>query len=168
MKFQNIIFLCKYKIAFLVVVTSINCFSQSYFSNHTKWDYLPQTIFVEYQYSNTHSLKSGVEFCVNKYCKNKIFIGIGYGVALQNDKLLGLPNTHISYNQEKGFMTKISISNTNATLMGGVTFLNLLDLGVGYTYPIQKSEPVQLKGFTIGLTARLSKNNAIYGKLKLF
>jgi hypothetical protein len=74
----------------------------------------------------------------------------------------------VSYNQDKGLMAKISVFNTNAALLGGITIFNVLDLGLGYTYPIQKNEPIQLKGFIIGLTARLTRNNAIYGKLKLF
>ena len=159
----------KYSILLLFLSLSLKLSAQyKYDSKHQFSDYLPQTVFIEYQYSTTHILQSGIEFCLNKSSENKFFIGAGYGMALQNNKLLGFPNAHISYNQEKRLMAKINVSNTNVAMMGGVTFLNVLDLGLGYSYPIQKNDPIQLNGFIIGLTARLSRNNAIYGKLKWF
>ena len=137
-------------------------------SKYRPTDYLPQAVFVEYQFAKVSMLKSGLEFCFNKYNANKFFIGAGYGLAIPKGKVIGFPNAHLSYNQKGGLMTKVGITNHSVSVTGGITFLNLLDLGLGYSIPYQKSQTLQIKGITVGLSARLFGDNDIYTKLKFF
>lgn len=122
--------------------------------------------YVEYYNSDRNQLKGGLEL-FNRAEKYRLFYGIGYGVVNSNKQIKGLLDYHISYNSNNGFLVKIGGSDRNVAPIIGVSFLNALDLGVGYSFPIKKDELPVIQGFTVGLTVRLTNNNYAYERLKI-
>lgn len=123
--------------------------------------------YIDYSYAHRNQMKIGLEwFLNNSGDENKLFLGTGLGMVYHNEKLEVLPDLHINYNTKSGYFLKTGSSFSNAYLLGGISFLNFLDLGIGYSLPYQK-EKMPIKGFTMGLTLRLSGNDNAYGKLKI-
>lgn len=119
--------------------------------------------YVEYFNSDRNQLKGGVEL-FSKFENYRFFYGVGYGLVNSNEQIKGLLDYHASYNSNNGFLVKVSGSDRNITSTVGLTLLNALDFGVGYSFPIKKDELPIIQGFTVGLTVRFSKNNDVYEK----
>ncbi|WP_131707553.1 hypothetical protein [Chryseobacterium angstadtii] len=148
----------KIKIELLIMVLG------SGFLSAQKWQ---PVYYVDYSYANRNQIKIGLEwFLNNSGDADKLFLGTGLGVVYHDEKLHALPDLHLNYNTESGCFLKAGSSFSNAYLLGGISFLNFLDLGIGYSLPYRK-EKMPIKGFTVGLTLRLSGNDNAYGKLKI-
>ena len=121
----------------------------------------PSVFYVEYVNSDRNQLKAGLEV-FTRTRNYRLFYGVGYGLVNSNKQIKGLLDYHVSYNSNNGFLVKISGSDRNVAPIIGVSLLNALDLGVGYSFPIKKDEIPEIQGFTVGLTVRFSKNNDVY------
>ena len=66
---------------------------------------------------------------------------------------------HLSYNTEKFWFFKGGTSDKHAYVLTGVTFLNILDLGFGYSLPFDNDKIPVIKGFTFGATFRLARDD---------
>lgn len=122
--------------------------------------------YVEYYNSDRNQLKCGLEL-FSRAESYRVFYGVGYGLVNSNKQVKGLLDYHVSYNSNNGFLVKISGSDRNVAPIIGVSFLNALDLGVGYSFPIKKDELPLIRGFTVGLTIRFTNNNDAYERLKI-
>ncbi|MFH6960262.1 hypothetical protein ACHRV1_22910 [Flavobacterium aquidurense] len=115
--------------------------------------YISYSIAVKSQYT------AGLEFCLDCQNDNKLLLGLGYGIMRYDDKTYGLPDFHLSYNlSEKWIFTKIGASHKNAYAIAGLTVVNLMDLGIGYSVPFNEESIPVIKGFTFGLTIRFTNN----------
>lgn len=124
-------------------------------------------IYVGYSIATKSQFTGGLEFCLDCKDKNKLFLGLGYGITSYDGKYYGLPDLHLSYNLKEYLFIKTGASDKNAYALAGITFLNMIDLGFGYSAPFNKEKVPVIKGFTFGITFRISKNNDAYGKLKM-
>lgn len=123
--------------------------------------------YVDYSYAHRHQMKIGLEWLLtSSENDDTIFLGTGLGAVYHDDKIQILPDLHMSYNTHSGYFLKAGSSFSNAYWLGGISFLNILDLGIGYSVPYQK-EKMPVKGFTVGLTLRLTGNDHVYEKLKI-
>lgn len=133
-------------------------------SKHLDWQplfYANYTITVKSQFT------AGLEFCLACDAPDKLFLGLGYGISSYDGNYFGLPNAYLSMNTAQFFFIKVGGSNRNLYSLAGFTFLNFMDLGFGYSYPIVQEKSPELKGFTFGLTVRLTKNSKVYTPLKI-
>ncbi|MBS7252795.1 hypothetical protein [Flavobacterium branchiicola] len=123
--------------------------------------------YIDYKIANKSLLTGGLEFCLDCQNKNKLFIGAGFGITNSyNGNYYGLPDLHLSYNRELLFF-KTGSSHKNAYVLGGFTFLNAIDLGLGYSFPYTNENIPVYKSFTTSLTFRISKNKKAFGQLKM-
>jgi hypothetical protein len=139
------------------------------FNNKTKHE-LPKwpILFVDYKIARKSQFIGGLEFCLDCENKNKLFIGAGYGVTSYNHTYYGLPDLHLSYNTEKFWFFKGGTSDKHVYVMTGVTFLNILDLGCGYSLPFNNDKIPIIKGFTFGATFRLARDDKkVYTQIKI-
>ncbi|MET3027198.1 hypothetical protein ABXT06_11000 [Flavobacterium sp. UW10123] len=115
--------------------------------------------YIDYKIANKSLLTGGLEFCLNCKNENKLFLGAGFGVTNSyNGNYYGLPDIHLSYSKELLFI-KTGSSHKNAYAIGGVTFLNVFDLGIGYSFPYTNEKTPVYKGFTTGITLRLARES---------
>lgn len=130
---------------------------------------IPQSpiIYVGYSIATKSQFTGGLEFCLDCKDKNKLFLGLGYGITSYDGKYYGLPDLHLSYNIQEFLFIKTGGSDKNAYALAGLTFLNMIDLGFGYSTSFNKEKTPVIKGFTFGITFRITKNNDAYGKLKI-
>lgn len=125
-------------------------------------------LYLNYSIANKSLLTAGMEFCLDCHTDNKLFIGAGYGITNSyNGKYYGLPDLHLSFNTEYFLFLKAGTSTKNAYAMGGVTFLNMIDLGLGYSFPYNKEQIPTYQGFTTSITFRFTNNKNVYGKFKI-
>lgn len=125
-------------------------------------------LYLNYSIADKSLLTSGLEFCLDCTSKNKLFIGAGYGITnSSNGKYYGLPDIHLTYNTEYFLFLKAGSSNRNTYAMGGITLLNIIDLGFGYSFPYNKEKIPSYQGFTTSITFRITKNKNAYNKLKI-
>ncbi|WP_242499174.1 hypothetical protein [Flavobacterium sp. 140616W15] len=94
-------------------------------------------------------------------------MGLGYGITSYDGKHYGLPDLHLSYNLKEFLFIKTGGSDKNAYALTGLTLLNMIDLGFGYSASFNREKNPVIKGFTFGITFRFTKNNDAYGKLKV-
>jgi hypothetical protein len=140
------------------------CILCSGFLSAQKWQPI---YYVDYSYAHRNQMKIGLEWLINSSENDdKLFLGTGLGVVYHHEKLQVLPDLHMNYNTESGYFLKAGSSLSHAYMLGGISFLNFLDLGIGYSLPYQDGK-MPIKGFTIGLTLRLTGNDNAYGKLKI-
>lgn len=122
---------------------------------------------LNYSIANKSLLTGGLEFCLNCKSENKLFLGAGFGITNSySGNYYGLPDIHLSYSKELLFI-KTGSSNKNAYAIGGFTFLNKFDLGIGYSLPYNNEKIPTYKGFTTSLTLRLTKNEKAYQKFNM-
>ena len=120
---------------------------------------LSPAFFISYSIAVKSQYTAGLEFCLDCQNDNKLLLGLGYGIMRYDDKTYGLPDFHLSYNlSEKWIFTKIGASHKNAYAIAGLTVVNLMDLGIGYSVPFNEESIPVIKGFTFGLTIRFTNN----------
>lgn len=134
--------------------------------NYKLFDWQP-IFYINYSITIKSQFTGGLEFCLDCADKNKLFLGLGYGLSSYDHNYFGLPDAYLSYNTSKLAFLKIGGSNRNLYSIVGVSLLNFVDIGVGYSYPILKNKTPELKGFTFGLTFRLTTNQKAYIPLKI-
>ena len=134
------------------------------FFNAQKWQPI---YYADYTYANRNQLKAGLEwFLSNPENDNKVFLGTGFNAVYHDSKIRVLPELHITYNPKSGYFLKTGSSLSHAYVLGGVSFLNAIDLGVGYSVPYQENK-LPIKGFTVGVTVRMTNNNQAYSNFKI-
>lgn len=122
-------------------------------------------LFANFNFVNHFGMQAGLETLLSSGDReNKLFLGAGYGMLFEGDAIRGLADLHLSYNCGLVF-AKIGGSELHFYSQAGISLLHFLDMGVGYSMPYRK-EGLQVKGFTFGLTFRLSGNDDVYPKLK--
>ncbi|WP_428230237.1 hypothetical protein [Flavobacterium sp.] len=123
-------------------------------------------LYLDYKIATKSQFIGGLEFCLACENKNKLFLGLGFGVTSYNGTYYGLPDLHLSYNREVLFV-KSGLSDKHAYALAGVTILNMIDLGFGYSQPYNKDKIPVIKGFTFGATFRFSRNQNAYTKIRI-
>jgi len=123
-------------------------------------------IYLDYKIATKSQFIGGLEFCLDCKSKNKLFLGLGFGVTSYSHTYYGLPDLHLSYNREVLFV-KSGVSDKHAYALAGVTLLNILDLGFGYSQPFNNDKIPAIKGFTFGATFRFSSNQKVYTQIKI-
>jgi hypothetical protein len=144
----------------------LNTQNHNYKNTSKLLDWQP-IFYINYSITVKSQFTGGLEFCLDCEDRNKLFLGLGYGLSSYDNNYFGLPDVHLSYNTTNFGFIKIGGSNRNIYAIAGLTFLNLMDLGFGYSYPITNDKTPELKGFTFGLTFRITNNQKAYGKLKI-
>lgn len=125
-------------------------------------------LYLNYSIADKSLFTAGLEFCLDCKDKNKLFLGAGYGITNSyNGKYYGLPNIHLSYNTEYLVFLKAGSSSKSAYTMTGLTLFNMIDLGIGYSFPYNKEKIPTYKGFTTSITFRFTNNKNVYGKFKI-
>jgi hypothetical protein len=139
-------------------------------NNNTSGFKIPEwpIIYLGYSIATKSQFTGGLEFCLDCKEENKLFLGAGYGITSYDGKYYGLPDIYLSYNIQKSVFIKAGSSDKNAYALAGLTFLNIIDLGFGYSAPFNKDKPPVIKGFTFGLTFRFTNNKNVYGRLRMF
>ncbi|MFH6992301.1 hypothetical protein [Flavobacterium sp. FlaQc-48] len=122
-------------------------------------------IYIDYKIATKSQFIGGMEFCLDCEDKNKLFLGLGFGLTSYNHTYYGLPDLHLSYNREVLFV-KSGLSDKHAYALAGVTFLNVIDLGFGYSQPFNNDKIPVIKGFTFGTTFRFSNNRKAYTQIR--
>ncbi|RZJ45299.1 MAG: hypothetical protein EOO19_11220 [Chryseobacterium sp.] len=124
--------------------------------------------YVDYSYNNRHLIKGGLEFILikNEEKQNNLFLGIGCGLVNNNKGIRGFPDLHLSYNIGTLLFVKAGSTDFHAYSLVGISFFNTCDLGIGYSYAYKNSQ-VEIEGFMIGATVRLTRRDNVYGKLKI-
>jgi hypothetical protein len=146
----------------------LNSQNYNYKEKHTFKLFEWQPVFyINYSITVKSQFTGGLEFCLDCEDRNKLFLGLGYGISNYDNNYFGLPDMYLSYNTANWGFIKIGGSNRNVYSMAGLTFLNLMDLGFGYSYPLIQNQTPELKGFTFGLTFRISNNKKVYTQLKI-
>lgn len=125
-------------------------------------------IYLGYSIATKSQVTGGLELCLDCKEGNKFFIGLGYGVTSYDGEYYSLPDIHLSYNIQNSFFIKTGGSDKNAYALTGLSFLNMMDLGLGYSIPFNREKSPVIKGLTLGVTFRYSHNKNVYGKLKMF
>jgi len=116
-------------------------------------------LYLNYSIANKSLLTGGLEFCLDCKDSNKLFLGLGYGITNSyNNKYYSLPDLNLSYNSKTGWFCKGGISSKHAYALAGLSWLNTIDLGFGYSQPFDYEEKPIIKGFTFGLHIRLTNN----------
>lgn len=140
----------------------------NYKENHTPKlpDWKP-IFYVNYAITVKNQFTGGLEFCLDCENKTKLFMGLGYGISSFDGKYFGIPDAYFSLNAKSGLFIKAGGSNRNLYSLAGLSFLNFIDLGFGYSHPLTQDEKPELKGFTFGLTFRITNNNKAYIPLRI-
>jgi hypothetical protein len=125
-------------------------------------------LYLGYSIATKSQFTGGLEFCLDCKEENKLFLGLGYGITSYDGKYYGLPDMHLSYNIQKSLFIKAGASDKNAYALAGLTFLNMIDLGFGYSAPFDREKIPVVKGFTFGVTFRFTNNKNVYGRLRMF
>ncbi len=123
--------------------------------------------YINYSITVKSQFTGGLEFCLDCENKTKLFMGLGYGISSYDGKYFGIPDAYFSLNTGNAIFIKAGGSNRNLYSLAGLSFLNFIDLGFGYSYPLTQDEKPELKGFTFGLTFRLTNNNKAYIPLRI-
>jgi len=135
------------------------------FSNFTKEKFI---YTVDYTYSKKNQLKAGLEWVLYNsegMEPNILFLGTGYGMVNYDGKIHGIPDLNLSYHLGTVLFLKTGTSFSYAYVVSGFSFLNALDCNFGYSHPFSSDFPV--KGFTIGLTVRITNKDNIYGQINI-
>lgn len=123
-------------------------------------------IYLDYKIAAKSQFAGGLEFCLDCENDNKLFLGLGFGVTNYYGNSYGLPDLHLSYNTSFLF-AKGGLSDKHAYALAGVTLLNIIDLGFGYSQPFDYGKAPVIKGFTFGATFRFSNNQKAYSEFKI-
>ncbi|WP_281235450.1 hypothetical protein [Flavobacterium gelatinilyticum] len=124
--------------------------------------------YLDYKIATKSQFIGGLEFCLDCKNDNKLFLGLGFGITTYNGTTYGLPDLHLSYNTKNAIFFKGGTSDKHAYALAGITLLNLLDLGFGYSQQFNKDEFPIIKGFTFGATFRFASHSKnAYRDIKL-
>lgn len=123
-------------------------------------------IYLDYKIATQSQFTGGLEFCLDCENKNKLFLGLGFGITNYYGNSYGLPDLHLSYNREILFV-KSGISDKHAYALAGITLLNIIDFGFGYSQPFNNDKSPVIKGFTFGTTLRFSSNQKTYTQIRI-
>ncbi|WP_141248438.1 hypothetical protein [Flavobacterium sp. ACN6] len=113
--------------------------------------------YISYSIAAKSQFTGGLEFCLACQNDNKLLVGLGYGITRYDSKTYGLPDFHLYLSREWLF-AKIGGSHKNAYALAGITLINLMDLGIGYSVPFNQENIPEIKGFIFGATIRFSNN----------
>jgi hypothetical protein len=153
-----------YSLALILFCTKTNSQNIKSESTSPQWPIL----YVNYSIANKSLLTGGLEFCLDCKNKNKFFLGAGYGITNSYDgNYYGLPDMHLSYNTKNLLFLKAGSSSKNAYAVGGLTVFNMIDLGLGYSFPYNKEKIPTFEGFTASISFRITKNKDVYTKLNI-
>jgi len=120
---------------------------------------LSPAFYVSYSIALKSQYTAGLEFCLDCQNNNKLLLGLGYGIMRYHEKTYGLPDFHLSYNlSEKWLFAKIGGSHRNTYVIAGLSLLNIMDLGIGYSVPFNQENVPVIKGFTFGAIIRFTHN----------
>ncbi|AWK07380.1 hypothetical protein HYN56_07940 [Flavobacterium crocinum] len=120
--------------------------------------------YINYSIADKSLLTAGYEFCLDCQTPKKLFLGLGYGVTNSyNRQYYGLPDLHLSYNVSILF-AKIGTTHKNSYLLGGLTLMNFIDLGFGYSLSYDKNKAPAFEGFTMSLNLRFTRNKKAYSQ----
>ncbi len=141
-------------------------YKQTYY--HSNSFQFPESLILNlsYSYAQRNQFTAGLEYWKCGSGETKAFFGIGYGITSYNNKYYGLPDLHLSVNRNLLFI-KAGTSNRHAYALAGVSAFNMMDLGIGYSLPYNNINNPVIKGFTFGVTFRITKNPDAYQKLKI-
>jgi hypothetical protein len=123
--------------------------------------------YINYSITIKSQFTGGLEFCLSCEDKSKLFLGLGYGISNYDNNYFGIPDTYLSLNTVNWGFVKIGGSNRNLYSLAGLSLLNIIDLGLGYSYPLTQNKIPEIKGFTFGLTFRITNNKKAYVPLKI-
>lgn len=125
-------------------------------------------LYLEYLNSIRNQFSGGVEIYLSCKHDDKLFLGLGYSIESYGNKIFNSPNFHLSFNSNGNWFLKLEGSNKYISPQIGLSFLNFMDFGVGYSIPTISSNnyPV-LNGFTAGILIRLTRKKKVYGTLKI-
>ena len=124
----------------------------------------PPITYINYSIVDKSLLTAGYEFCLDCQTPKKLFLGLGYGVTNSyNGQYYGLPDLHLSYNVSILF-AKIGTTHKNSYLLGGLTLMNFIDLGFGYSLPYTPDKAPAFEGFTMSLNLRFTRNRKVYSQ----
>lgn len=125
----------------------------------------PPISYINYSITDKSLLTLGSEFCLDCQMTNrKLFLGLGFGFTNSyNGQYYGLPDLHLSYNVSILF-AKIGTTHKNSYLLGGLTLMNFIDLGFGYSLPYNPDVAPAFKGFTMSLNLRFTRNRKAYSQ----
>jgi len=137
---------------------------EKYASKLLDWEPI---FYINYSITVKSQFTGGVEVCLDCDDKTKLFMGLGYGISSYDGKYFGIPDAYFSLNTGSGIFIKAGCSNRNLYSLAGLSFLNFADLGFGYSYPLAQDEKPELKGFTFGLTFRITNNKKAYIPLRI-
>lgn len=134
----------------------------------SKWNWQP-IFYANYSITVKSQFTAGMEFCLSceKDSKANLFLGLGYGITSYDDKYTGLPDAYLSLNTDNLYFVKIGGSNRNLYSLVGLSLLNMVDVGCGYSYPLTQDETPELKGFTFGITFRITNNQKAYVPIRV-
>lgn len=139
-------------------------YKEKYASKRFDW----QPIFyINYSITVKSQFTGGLEFCLSCEDKNKLFFGLGYGISSYEGKYFGLPDAYFSLNTESLLFIKVGGSNRNLYSVAGFSLLNFIDFGFGYSYPLTQDKAPEIKGFTFGLTFRITNNKNAYIPMRI-
>jgi hypothetical protein len=148
-----------------------------FFYLHTLWDTTEKNtsklldwqpiFYINYSITIKSQFTGGLEFCLSCEDKSKLFLGLGYGISNYDNNYFGIPDTYLSLNTVNWGFVKIGGSNRNLYSLAGLSLLNFIDLGFGYSYPLTQNKIPEIKGFTFGLTFRITNNKKAYVPLKI-
>ncbi|EJG00847.1 hypothetical protein [Flavobacterium sp. F52] len=124
----------------------------------------PPITYINYSITDKSLLTAGYEFCLDCKTNNKLFLGIGYGVTNSyNGQYYGLPDLHLSQNISILF-AKIGTTHKNGYIMGGLSLMNFIDLGFGYSLPYNSDKAPAFEGFTMSINLRFTRNRKAYSQ----
>jgi hypothetical protein len=123
--------------------------------------------YINYSITVKNQFTGGLEFCMDCEDKTKLFFGLGYGISSYDRTYFGLPDAHLSLNTESLLFIKAGGSNRNLYAVTGFSLLNFIDLGIGYSHPFTQNKTPDLKGFTFGITFRITNNKEAYIPLRI-
>lgn len=137
-------------------------------ANKAKTINIEPIVYLEYLNSRRNQFSGGVEICLSCKQLDKLFLGIGYSIENYGNKLYNSPNFHISYNSNGNWFLKLEGSNKYISPQIGLSFLNFMDFGIGYSIPtISANNYPVLNGFTAGILIRLSRKKKTYGTFSI-
>lgn len=134
------------------------------YKNNNKFE-IPKwpILYLSYSIATKSQFTGGLEFCLDCENKNKFFLGLGYGISSYDHNYYGLPDLHLSYNFSKNpLFIKAGVSNQHTYTLAGITAFNAIDLGLGYSIPFETEKARVIKGFTFGITFRITNNKKAY------
>ncbi|PIF30146.1 hypothetical protein CLU81_0551 [Flavobacterium sp. 9] len=122
--------------------------------------------YVDYKNVTKNQFIGGFEFCLDKDNYNKLLLGVGFGITSYSDTCYGLPDLHLSYlSNDDLLFFKAGTSDRHAYALVG-RGSGVMDLGLGYSYPYNKNDFPVIKGFTLGITMRLTVFGIFFQKFQ--